>query len=117
MQLSWLWRGLRTGVLTTPYPRRSESMPAEWGGTAILDATRCRVERDAPPCVEACLPGALRAGPRGGDGVAALTLDSLACIACGRCVAACPQDALSMSPTFELARRGHPHAESSENGP
>jgi formate hydrogenlyase subunit 6/NADH:ubiquinone oxidoreductase subunit I len=101
MQLRWVWRGLRAGVVTTRYPARAEAMSPGWRGIAVLDRSRCRPEGAAPPCVRVCLPAALSLGD--GDGGSPLRLDAAACIACGLCVDACPQGALSMSPAFELA--------------
>lgn len=99
MQLSWLWRGLRTGIRTTRYPASPERMPHGWRGVVTLDPGRCVPESALPPCAEACLPGALVVD---GDRV---RLVDLACVACGLCVAACPEGALTMTPQFELARR------------
>ena len=107
MQLSWLVRGLRTGVLATSYPRQGASMPNGWRGVAALDAEACRTESPLPPCVAACPSAALSTDPGAADG-AALRLDALACVACGRCVPACPSGALTMTPQFELARLDHP---------
>ncbi|MDA8203622.1 MAG: 4Fe-4S binding protein [Chloroflexi bacterium] len=101
MQLTWLWRGLRTGVLTTRYPRRPERMPDGWRGTAVLQRDQCVVEGAPPSCVTVCLPRALSVEETGGD--RRLRLDHAACIACGLCVAACPRGALSISNEFELA--------------
>ena len=103
MQLSWLWRGLRTGVVTTRYPDRHETMPAGWRGVAVLDGARCRPEATTPPCVAVCLSRALSMldDEAGGH----LALDEAACVACGLCVSVCPQHALSISPAFELAGR------------
>lgn len=104
MQLSWLWRGIRSGVVTTRYPVSPETMPSGWRGVAVLDVERCRPEGAAPPCVRICLSGALLVVDES-SGDAHLQLDAAACIACGLCVDACPQRALSMSPAFELAAR------------
>ncbi len=105
MQLSWLWRGLRTGVLTTGYPARPDAMPAVWRGTAVLDASRCHPEGALPPCVRVCLPGALRPVGDDPDAPDGVSLDSAACIACGLCIVACGSGALTMSSNFELAGR------------
>ena len=107
MQLSWLARGLRTGVLTTRYPERAESMPEGWRGVVALDPARCRMDSDGPPCVAACLPNALRLEPVPA-GAPALRLDASACVACGRCIPACPAGALWMTSSFELAQLDHP---------
>jgi formate hydrogenlyase subunit 6/NADH:ubiquinone oxidoreductase subunit I len=107
MQLSWLVRGLRTGVLTTGYPRRAASMPDAWRGVIALDPDRCRVESEQPPCTAACPSAALWTEPSE-SGPRVLHLDALACVACGRCVPACPAGALSMTPQFELSRLDHP---------
>jgi len=106
VQLSWLIRGLRTGVLTTRYPRAPETMPASWRGVIDIDPARCRVDTATPPCVNVCLPSALRVEPAS-SGQPLLVLDPLACIACGRCISACPSGALTMTNRFELARRDH----------
>jgi formate hydrogenlyase subunit 6/NADH:ubiquinone oxidoreductase subunit I len=103
MQLSWLWRGLRTGVVTTRYPDRPEAMPVGWRGVAVLDGSRCRPEGPTPPCVGVCLPRALSV--LDDEGGMDLRLDEAACVACGLCVSVCPQRALSVSPAFELAGR------------
>lgn len=107
MQLSWLVRGLRTGVLATRYPRGQASMPPGWRGVVALDAARCQLEVGLPPCVAVCPSAALWVESTGAE-AASLRLDALACVACGRCVPVCPAGALEMLPRFELARLDHP---------
>ena len=107
MQLSWLARGLRTGVLTTRYPRQADKMPPRWRGVVEVDPARCRPESARPPCVAACPSAALWLEPTALDGGEGVHLDPLACVACGRCVPACPPGALHMTPDFELARVDH----------
>ena len=102
MQLKWLWRGLRTGVVTTRYPAARETMPPGWRGTAVLDGARCEIEGSPPPCVRVCLPRALSV-VQSGPGSPRLQLDHGACIACGLCVTACSRQAMSMAADFELA--------------
>ena len=105
MQLRWIWRGIRTGIVTTRYPKAPEAMPARWRGVVAIDRMRCEPESTIPPCVAACMPRALSLG-HGQDGRLELAFDQLACIACGRCVAACPADAVRMTADFELSVPG-----------
>ena len=99
MIFSWLFRGLRTGVVTTRYPRRLDSAATILRGAPVVDAERCR--RDGcRTCIESCLPVALSTDV---DGM--LQIDYGACIACGLCVAACPEGAITMSTQVELAVR------------
>jgi formate hydrogenlyase subunit 6/NADH:ubiquinone oxidoreductase subunit I len=110
MMLSWVRRGLRTGVLTTRYPAVDERMPEGFRGRPVLDASRCLADHGCTACVEVCLPDALSLrevadGTNGtGNGSIQLTLDYGRCIMCGLCVAACP-DALRMTEDYELAAR------------
>lgn len=96
--LSWILRGLRTGILTTRYPKQAEPMPPNYRGALRLDPERCRPEV-SPPCVAVCLPRALSLE----DG--RLHLDLGRCITCGYCVSACPNGAFSLTPEYELAVR------------
>jgi len=106
MQLSWLVRGLRTGVLTTKYPRGPEAMPSGFRGLPTLDATRCHAVDGCDACVRACLPAAITVTDHqnGRRGVR-FTLNYGACIMCGLCVTACPHDAMVMQSDYELATR------------
>jgi len=116
MQLSWLWRGLRTGVLTTRYPKASEAMPERWRGVVRIDPDRCRPGAGLPPCVSACLPAALSLDVAAADGTGRLSLDAAACIACGLCIGACPDGALAMTASFELATRSRTGRETPTGG-
>lgn len=110
MLFSWLRRGLRTGVLTTRYPAVYEEMPEGFRGRPVLDTARCLAERGCDACTRICLPSALSLTSlvpeyEGGTQVEGqqLTLDYARCIMCGLCVAACPEEALYMTPDYELA--------------
>jgi formate hydrogenlyase subunit 6/NADH:ubiquinone oxidoreductase subunit I len=106
MMLSWVRKGLRTGILTTRYPATHEQMPAGFRGKLVFDPTRCQADQGCAACVERCLPEALHVS-LASDGTSAsttsLTLDFGRCILCGLCVESCPADALRMSEDYELA--------------
>lgn len=112
MLFSWLRRGLRTGILTTHYPAVHEEMPEGFRGRPVLDAARCLADRGCDACTRICLPSALSLtslvpdyeGSIHSEGQQ-LTLDYACCIMCGLCVTACPEDALHMTPNYELAAR------------
>jgi formate hydrogenlyase subunit 6/NADH:ubiquinone oxidoreductase subunit I len=95
--IAWFIKGLRGRRLTTRYPHSPEPPPPAHRGRALLDPERCRPQ-DGAPCVSVCLPGALRLDDDG-----AVELDAGRCIACGLCVAACPEEALAIDAGAELA--------------
>ena len=111
MVLSWVRRGLRTGVLTTRYPAAHEQMPPGFRGRPVLDADLCIAAQGCNACVQVCLPGALslteivNGAVETSDASPQLTLDYARCIMCGLCVTACPEDALQMGGDYELATR------------
>ncbi|MCL4541019.1 MAG: NADH:ubiquinone oxidoreductase [Chloroflexi bacterium] len=95
--LGWVWRGLRTGVLTTSYPARPAAMPDGYRGRprisqALLD------EQMIVSLIAVCPTGAFLRSPHG------LQLDLGRCVQCGLCAAIAPA-AVTMTPDFELAVR------------
>lgn len=105
MQFAWLIQGLRTGILTTRYPREREARPAGFRGHPVLDPSRCGATEGCDACVRSCLPGAIQlVSPINGHG-AEIQVNYGTCIVCGLCVAACPNQAMTMSTGDELAAR------------
>jgi Ni,Fe-hydrogenase III small subunit/ferredoxin len=79
--LEWIARGLRTGRVTTRYPRGDERAPAGFRGRVeVLDATA-----GPPGLEELCPTGAIRVS------AGRASLDRGRCILCGLCVAAEPR--------------------------
>ncbi|HVC33660.1 MAG TPA: 4Fe-4S binding protein [Chloroflexota bacterium] len=68
MQFAWLIRGLRTGIMTTRYPREPETLPTGFRGRPALDAGRCRAADGCAACVQVCLPRAITLEQRVGGG-------------------------------------------------
>ena len=93
----WIWRGIRTGVLTTHYPDRSDSLAPAFRGRPTIDQARCH-DGACDAAVAICPTQALQSTPQG------LRLDLGRCIQCGLCAEVCPQ-AIRMTPDFELAVR------------
>jgi len=91
-------------------------MPERWRGVVRIDPVRCRPGDGLPPCVSACLPAALSLDSAAGDGAGRLSLDAAACIACGLCMNACPDGALAMTASFELATRSRTARKTSTGG-
>jgi formate hydrogenlyase subunit 6/NADH:ubiquinone oxidoreductase subunit I len=94
--LGWILQGLRTGIVTTRYPREPEPQPDGMRNRLIVDASRCHPASHGE-CAAACPTSAVTA-----DAVQ-LRLDLARCIQCGRCVAVCPTGALSFTGEYEVA--------------
>lgn len=77
MALPWALRGLRNGILTTRYPRRSDAyFDGFRNGVEVIDPRRDLAPEELG---EICPTAALSLEP-------AIVVDRGACIACGRCV-------------------------------
>lgn len=92
---------LRTGLVTTHYPDRSDPPPDAYRGRPAVDPARCTGDG---ACVRACPSAAITLTPAGEPG-RRWQLDLARCLFCGLCAEACPQQAIAMTPDFELAVR------------
>jgi len=93
--IEWIARGLRTGIVTTRYPKRSERASAGFRGRInVLQAEHGRAQ-----LAEVCPTGAIRVADDG-----RVSLDRGRCILCGLCVAADP-DRFAFAAEYETATR------------
>lgn len=85
MVLPWVARGLRNGIVTTPYPRRRDPYFDDFPATVEVSHTAV-VPRELgtqPVLDELCPTGALVAVE---GSVPEVAVDEGACIGCGRCI-------------------------------
>jgi formate hydrogenlyase subunit 6/NADH:ubiquinone oxidoreductase subunit I len=93
-------RPLRTGIVTSRYPKVPPVLTAAVRGLPGLDPARCD---GSASCVDVCPTGAIRLSER------AWSLDAGACIFCGACARSCPQGAIRLGGRVELAVRERSH--------
>ncbi|MDR0360098.1 MAG: hypothetical protein LBJ87_11650 [bacterium] len=96
--LGWIGQALRTGIVTTGYPRRPEPQPAGVRNRLVLDPGRTELA-EMERCAAVCPASALTVRDR------TVRLDLGRCIQCGRCVEASESGALRFVPDYELAVR------------
>lgn len=96
--LDWIIRGLRTRIVTTRYPARADAAASPARSRLVVDPELCRpAEHDE--CAAVCPTAAITvARPL-------FRLDLGLCIQCGRCVTACPNEALGFAADQEVAVR------------
>jgi formate hydrogenlyase subunit 6/NADH:ubiquinone oxidoreductase subunit I len=95
-----LRRRLSIERVTSHYPATDELPPPAFRGMPELRPSACQGGAD---CAAVCPTAALRVHHAGKDWT--WQLDLASCIACGLCMEACPEDAITMLPTYELASR------------
>lgn len=76
--MAWITRGLRRGVLTTPYPRRPDPYADAFAGSVDVITGRSPDGRPVPACPTDAISTDSDGVPR---------VDRGRCILCGRCVA------------------------------
>jgi Ni,Fe-hydrogenase III small subunit/ferredoxin len=99
-----LQKTIRTGVVTTDYPKTPARPPLMSRGKPEFDFQSWQ---DARPAAEVCPTGAIAVRDAGDS--RAVTVDYGLCIFCGLCAEAEPRGAVRITREFELAARDRRH--------
>lgn len=95
---NWVFKGLKTGVVTTKYPFLKEDIPGSATGTPVIKKDECLP--GCSKCLEVCPAGAVSKTlpwphvPK---------INYSRCIFCGRCVGVCSGEVICWGKDFELA--------------
>lgn len=92
--MPWIPRGLRNGIVTSPYPRHPDAYDANFKGA--IDVRDVQHSQALATAVELCPTRAIKIE----SGIT--QLDRGKCILCGRCAEIAP-DVFVISPTFETS--------------
>lgn len=84
---------LEQGRRTVPFPSEQVQLPERFRGRPVVDAERC--EGGCTACVDVCPTQAVETVP--------LHVDLGACLFCGLCAAACPDDTIRFTPDYRMA--------------
>jgi Ni,Fe-hydrogenase III small subunit/ferredoxin len=95
--MPWVTRGLREGIVTTPYPRRPDGYGGSFKGYVVCEEGSTGAEVAA--AASACPTGAIEVGAGGAR------LDRGLCLLCGRCCEVAPRS-FHLEPGFETAVLG-----------
>jgi Ni,Fe-hydrogenase III small subunit/ferredoxin len=101
--MPWVTRGLREGIVTTPYPKRPDGYDEPFrSAITVVEHASESVQNQGDPANLAllCPTGAIRVGSGSSTEV---RVDRGRCIVCGNCVAARP-DLFSFTSDTEVAR-------------
>jgi hydrogenase-4 component H len=90
---------LKAGVVTLPYPFRSEGVSARFRGRPVFDAAKCI---GCAGCANNCPAREILIFDRCQE-VRVLRYLGRRCTYCGRCADVCPEKAIRMSQEFETA--------------
>ena len=97
--MPWVTRGLREGIVTTPYPRRPDGYGTSFKGHVVCVEGATGAEVGA--AAAACPTGAIEVGAGGAR------LDRGRCVLCGRCCKVAPRS-FHFEPGFETAALARP---------
>src|SRR6516162_6450934 len=93
-----LQKTFATGIVTTKYPGEPAQVPEGFRGRPSFDFERWR---DARPAADVCPTGAIFVCDEGNS--RRVTVDYGLCVFCGLCADASPDQAIRITPEFELA--------------
>lgn len=99
-----LQKTVRTGVVTTSYPRQPARISEHFRGRPSFDFEKWR---DARPAAEVCPTGAISF--QDSEDSRAVTVDYGLCVFCGLCAEASPDQAVRVTQEFELAASSRAH--------
>ena len=105
MVLKTFMTRLRQGYQTRPYPGAETSISDRWLGKPKILKAACPA--DCRICVDLCPTGAITIDPDG----SLSSLDMGACIFCGACANACPQQIIQFTREHRMATRLRQHLE------
>ena len=97
--MPWVTRGLREGIVTTPYPRHPDGYGRSFKGHVVCEEKATGTEVAA--AAAACPTGAIEVGAGGAR------LDRGRCVLCGRCCEVAP-GSFHFQPGFETAALARP---------
>ena len=89
----------RQGFRTVPFPGGGATLPENFRGRPVLDASRC--PDGCRACADACPTDAILLG--GEAGIARIDLGR--CVFCRDCVEACPEGAVTYAQDYRMAAR------------
>jgi formate hydrogenlyase subunit 6/NADH:ubiquinone oxidoreductase subunit I len=100
MMFDILIKTLKTGTVTTNYPKEPDIAPPGFRGKPELIPEKCTL---CGECVKVCPPDVIWLNKDNEENT--LTLSVCGCIFCGRCEEVCPQSAIILIQEYELASK------------
>jgi len=91
---------LKTGTVTTKYPKIPDIAPSGFRGMPELLPDKCTF---CGECTKVCPPGVICLTEKGQEET--LTLSICGCIFCGMCEETCPVGAIRLTQEYELASK------------